>query len=55
MNISFNIDFLKRLLENNNPIIDNQITRYKSILANIEKERKVKSKPIEIYDDDFYS
>lgn len=36
-------------------IIDNQITRYKSILANIEKERKTKSKPIEIYDDDFYS
>ena len=36
-------------------IIDNQITRYKSILANIEKERKEKSKPIEIYDDDFYS
>jgi len=36
-------------------IIDNQITRYKSILVNIEKERKEKSKPIEIYDDDFYS
>ncbi|MBY8992690.1 MAG: PadR family transcriptional regulator [Candidatus Lokiarchaeota archaeon] len=36
-------------------IIENQITRYKSILANIEKERKEKSKPIEIYDDDFYS
>jgi len=36
-------------------IIDNQIVRYKSILANIEKERKEKSKPIEIYDDDFYS
>jgi len=35
--------------------IDNQIARYKSILANIEKERKEKSKPIEIYDDDFYS
>jgi len=36
-------------------IIDNQITRYKSILGNIEKERKEKAKPIEIYDDDFYS
>jgi DNA-binding PadR family transcriptional regulator len=36
-------------------IIDNQITRYKSILENIEKERKEKAKPIEIYDDDFYS
>ena len=36
-------------------IINNQIIRYKSILANIEKERKEKSKPIEIYDDDFYS
>jgi hypothetical protein len=36
-------------------IIDNQIVRYKSILENIEKEREVKSKPIEIYDDDFYS
>ena len=36
-------------------IIDNQIARYNSILANIEKERKEKSKPIEIYDDDFYS
>ena len=36
-------------------IINNQIVRYKSILANIEKERKEKSKPIEIYDDDFYS
>ena len=36
-------------------IIDNQITRYNSILANIEKERKEKSKPIEIFDDDFYS
>lgn len=36
-------------------IIDNQIVRYKSMLANIEKERKEKSKPIEIYDDDLYS
>ena len=36
-------------------IIDNQIVRYKSILVNIEKERKEKSKPIEIYDDDLYS
>jgi len=36
-------------------IIDNQIARYKSILASIEKERNEKSKPIEIYDDDFYS
>lgn len=36
-------------------IIDNQIVRYKSMLVNIEKERKEKSKPIEIYDDDFYS
>ena len=36
-------------------IIDNQITRYKSIIINIEKERKEKSKPIEIYYDDFYS
>lgn len=36
-------------------IIDNQIVKYKSILANIEKERKEKSKPIEIYDDDLYS
>jgi DNA-binding PadR family transcriptional regulator len=36
-------------------LIDNQIVRYKSILANIEKERKEKSKPIEIYDDDLYS
>ncbi|MFW9872950.1 MAG: helix-turn-helix transcriptional regulator [Candidatus Thorarchaeota archaeon] len=36
-------------------IIDEQIIRFKSILTNIEKERKEKSKPIEIYDDDFYS
>ena len=36
-------------------IIDNQIVRYKSMLVNIEKERKEKSKPIEIYDDDLYS
>ncbi|MFX0083872.1 MAG: PadR family transcriptional regulator [Candidatus Hodarchaeota archaeon] len=36
-------------------IIDGQIARYQSILANIEKERKEKSKPIEIYDDDLYS
>jgi len=36
-------------------IIENQIVRYKSILVNIEKERKEKSKPIEIYDDDLYS
>jgi len=36
-------------------IIDNQIVRYKSMLVNIEKERKEKSKPIEIYDDGLYS
>ncbi|MFW9877611.1 MAG: PadR family transcriptional regulator [Candidatus Thorarchaeota archaeon] len=36
-------------------VIDDQIVKYKSILANIEKERKEKSKPIEIYDDDLYS
>ena len=36
-------------------IIDNQIARYNSILTNIEKKRKETSKPIEIYDDDFYS
>jgi hypothetical protein len=36
-------------------IIDNQIVRYNLILVNIEKERKERSKPIEIYDDDFYS
>ena len=36
-------------------LLDNQIIRYKDILNNIEKKRKEKSKPIEIYDDDFYS
>ena len=36
-------------------LINNQIVRYKSMLVNIEKERKEKSKPIEIYDDDLYS
>jgi DNA-binding PadR family transcriptional regulator len=36
-------------------ILDDQIIRYKDILGNIEKERKEKSKPIEIYDDDLYS
>jgi DNA-binding PadR family transcriptional regulator len=36
-------------------ILDDQIIRYKGILGNIEKERKQKSKPIEIYDDDLYS
>jgi len=36
-------------------LLDNQIIRYKDILKNIEKKRKEKSKPIEIYDDDFYS
>lgn len=35
--------------------LDDQIIRYNDILANIEKKRKEKSKPIEIYDDDFYS
>ncbi|MHA1932225.1 MAG: PadR family transcriptional regulator [Promethearchaeota archaeon] len=35
--------------------LDNQIIRYKDILLNIKKERKEKSKPIEIYDDDMYS
>lgn len=54
-------DVVKRLetsrveLKQRIKIINNQIVRYKSILANIEKERKEKSKPIEIYDDDFYS
>ena len=54
-------DVVKRLetsrveLKQRIKIINNQIIRYKSILANIEKERKEKSKPIEIYDDDFYS
>ncbi|MFX0030964.1 MAG: PadR family transcriptional regulator, partial [Candidatus Hermodarchaeota archaeon] len=36
-------------------LIDEQIAKYKSIITNIEKERQEKSKPIEIYDDDFYS
>ncbi|MFX1377110.1 MAG: PadR family transcriptional regulator [Promethearchaeota archaeon] len=36
-------------------LIDEQIAKYKSLLTNIEKERNAKSKPIEIYDDDFYS
>jgi len=36
-------------------ILDEQLIRYKDILVNIEKNRKEKSKPIEIYDDDFYT
>ncbi|MFX1427231.1 MAG: PadR family transcriptional regulator [Promethearchaeota archaeon] len=36
-------------------LIDEQIAKYKSIITNIEKERQEISKPIEIYDDDFYS
>ena len=36
-------------------ILDEQLIRYKDILVNIEKNRKEKSKPIKIYDDDFYS
>ena len=36
-------------------VLDAQIIRYKDILVKIEKERKEKSKPIEIYDDDIYS
>ena len=35
--------------------MEDQIIRYKDILENIEKKRKEKSKPIEIYDDDIYS
>jgi DNA-binding PadR family transcriptional regulator len=35
--------------------IDNKIAKYKIILANIQKERKEKSKPIEIYGDEMYS
>ena len=54
-------DVIKRLessrvdLSHRIKIMDDQIIRYKDILANIEKKRKEKSKPIEIYDDDFYS
>ena len=53
-------DVIKRLeaskieLNQRIKLINEQISKYKSILANIEKERKEKSKPIEIYDD-FYS
>jgi DNA-binding PadR family transcriptional regulator len=36
-------------------LIDEQIDKYKIIIAKIEKERQEKSKPIEIYDDDLYS
>ena len=36
-------------------IIDNQIVKFRSTLASIEKERIEKSKPIEVYDDDIYS
>ncbi|MBY8984973.1 MAG: helix-turn-helix transcriptional regulator [Candidatus Lokiarchaeota archaeon] len=36
-------------------LIDDQIIRYRDILENIEKSRKEKSKPIEIFDDDYYS
>jgi DNA-binding PadR family transcriptional regulator len=36
-------------------LIDEQITKYKSLLTNIKNKRKEKSKPIEIYEDDFYS
>ena len=36
-------------------IIKNQIIRFKSILVDIEKNRKEKSRHIEIYDDDLYT
>ena len=54
-------DVIKRLessrvdLSHRIKIMDDQIIRYKDILANIEKKRKENSKPIEVYDDDFYS
>ncbi|MFX1280059.1 MAG: PadR family transcriptional regulator [Promethearchaeota archaeon] len=54
-------DVIKRLetskieLNQRIKLIDEQITRYNSILSNIKKERREKSKPIEIYDDDFYT
>ena len=44
-----------RRLETSRNELDNQIAKYKSILANIEKGRRESSKPIEIYDDDFYT
>jgi len=36
-------------------IIKNQIVRFRSILENIEKDRKEKSRPIKVYDDDLYT
>jgi DNA-binding PadR family transcriptional regulator len=36
-------------------ILDDQIIKHKDILGKIQKKRKEKSKPIKIYDDDFYS
>jgi DNA-binding PadR family transcriptional regulator len=36
-------------------IIKNQIERFRSILEDIEKERKEKSRHIEVYDDDLYT
>ncbi|MFW9821897.1 MAG: PadR family transcriptional regulator [Candidatus Thorarchaeota archaeon] len=54
-NVIKRLESSKVALNHRISILNDQITRYKDILANIEKKRKEKSKPIEIYDDDLYS
>lgn len=54
-NVIKRLESSKAALNHRISILNDQIIRYKEILANIEKKRKEKSKPIEIYDDDIYS
>ncbi|MFX1456834.1 MAG: PadR family transcriptional regulator [Promethearchaeota archaeon] len=54
-NVIKRLESSKAALNHRISILNDQIIRYKEVLANIEKKRKEKSKPIEIYDDDIYS
>ncbi len=54
-NVIKSLESSKKDLNHRIKIINDQIIRYNDILVKIEKERKEKSKSIEIYDDDLYS
>ena len=54
-NVIKRLESSREALKHRIKTLDDQILKYKSLLAKIEKERVEKSKPIEIYSDDLYS
>ncbi|MFX1481169.1 MAG: PadR family transcriptional regulator [Promethearchaeota archaeon] len=53
-NVIKRLESSRETLKHRIKMLDDQILKYKSLLTKIEKERKEKSKPIEILDEDDY-